>query len=131
MVKVEIDKEGSSYETIKSHFPSITEADYEKFKAHCEDPETHARSEYFKGLQKMNDGIPRLGSRGYTGKRRVWDKEDASRPEGPQEPDPWEEFEDPLARDYIRAQYTRNLITGEWTTDTPTRNVIRELVFFL
>ena len=79
----------------------------------------------------MNVGVPSLGSRGYTGKRRVWDKEDASRPEGPWEPDPWEEFEDPLARDYFRARYTRDLVIGEWITDTPTLNVMKEIVHFL
>ena len=131
MVKVEMAKEGSSYDTVKSHFPSIKEEDYLKFKAHCADPKTHARSEYFKGLQKMNVRIPRLGSRGYTGKRPVWDKEDPARPEGPREPDPWEEFDDPHACDYIMARYTRDPITGEWTMDTPTRNVIREMVIFL
>ena len=66
----------------------------------------------------MNIGIPRLGSHGYTGKRRVWDTEDAARLEGPQELDPWEEYDNPLARDYIRARYTRDPVTGEWTTDT-------------
>ena len=50
MVKLEIAKEGSSYDTVKSHFPSIKEEDYLKFKAHCADPKTNARAEYFKGL---------------------------------------------------------------------------------
>ena len=52
----------------------------------------------------MNVGVPRLGSRGYTGKRPVWAKEDATRPEGPRQTDPWEEYEDPLTHDYIRAR---------------------------
>ena len=79
----------------------------------------------------MNVRIPRLGSRGYMGKMAVWDKEDTARPEGPREPDPWEDFDGPQARDYIRGRYTRDPITGELTTDTPTRNFIRELVIIL
>ena len=60
----------------------------------------------------------------------MWEKEDAAHPEGPRQPDPWEEYDDPLARDYIRARYTRDLITGELVTDEPMRKFIRELVIF-
>jgi hypothetical protein len=37
----------------------------------------------------------------------------------------WEVLEDPLSRDYFRALYTRDPITGEWTTDTSMLNVMK------
>src|ERR1041384_3268823 len=59
--------------------PSLTEAEFLKFKDTCATDEAKLRSEKFKGLQKRNIGKHRLGSRGYMGKRPIWDKEDVER----------------------------------------------------
>ena len=53
--------------------------DFEKFKETCNEEAAKARSERGKQLQAKNMGNHRLGSRGYTGKRPVWAKEDAER----------------------------------------------------
>ena len=49
-------------------------------------------------------GKHRLGSRGYLGKRPIWDKEDAER-EAAGLPDPFAKFTSPLECDFIRARY--------------------------
>src|SRR5664279_2026039 len=120
-------KEGSCYATIKAKWPLISEEDYEKFKATSADAVTKAKSESFKNLQTMNVRAHRLGSRGYTGKEPMWDKEDAER-ERLQQPDPFAEFTDPLERNFIRARYRKHKETGEWVTDESTREFIRLLV---
>ena len=120
-------KEGSCYATIKAKWPMITEEDYEQFKATSADPVTKDKSKHFKDLQAKNIAPHRLGTRGYTGKRPKWDKEDAER-ERLQQADPFAEFTDPQERDFIRARYTKVKETGEWVTDEATRDFIRLLV---
>ena len=58
----------------------------------------------FKSLQQRNTGKHRLGSRGYLGKRPIWDKEDVEH-EAAGLPDPFAKFTNPLERDFIRARY--------------------------
>src|SRR3954469_2632292 len=54
--------------------PSLTEAEFLKCKDTCATDEAKLRSAKFKGLQKRNTGKHRLGSRGYIGKRPIWEK---------------------------------------------------------
>src|SRR4051812_45443602 len=96
--------------------PSLTEAEFLKFKDTCATDEAKLRSAKFKGLQKMNTGKHRLGSRGYIGKKPIWDKEDAER-EAAGIPDPLAEFTDPQEYDFIRARYKWNSKKKVWSTD--------------
>ena len=72
---IEVDHE--TYAEIVADNPKITIEDFEKFKETCNEEAAKARSERGKQLQAKNMGNHRLGSRGYTGKRPVWAKEDA------------------------------------------------------
>ena len=109
--------------------PSLTEAEFLKFKDTCATDEAKLRSEKFKGLQKRNTGKHRLGSRGYIGKRPIWEKEDAER-EAAGIPDPLAEFTDPQEYDFIRARYKWDSKKKVWSTDAPTRELMRLLVNF-
>ena len=79
--------------------------DFEKFKETCNEEAAKARSERGKQLQAKNMGNHRLGSRGYTGKRPVWAKEDAER-ERQGIPDPLAEFTDQQEHDFIRDRFS-------------------------
>ena len=68
-----IDKKEPYSEIVKDN-PTITEEQFEIFKAACKE-----KSKYMKGLQERNMGCHHLGSRGYAGKRSIWAKEDAER----------------------------------------------------
>ena len=84
--------------------PTLTEEEFEKFKDTCATEAAKAKAAKFKSLQQRNTGKHRLGSRGYLGKRPIWDKEDAER-EAAGLPDPFAKFTNPLERDFIRARY--------------------------
>ena len=74
-------------------------------------------------------GYHRLGSRGYSGKRRIWDKEDAER-ESMGIPDPLAEFTVPQERDVLRAQYHWDPVRKVFETDAVTTDFMRLLVIF-
>ena len=64
------------YEIVKDN-PTITEEQFQIFKAACEAEVAKKKSKYMKRLQERNMGCHHLGSRGYGGKRSIWAKEDA------------------------------------------------------
>ena len=53
--------------------PTLTEEEFEKFKDTCATEAAKAKAAKFKSLQQRNTGKHRLGSRGYLGKRPIWD----------------------------------------------------------
>ena len=73
-----IDKKEPYSEIVKDN-PTITEEQFEIFKAACVAEAAKEKSKYMKGLQERNMGCHHLGSRGYAGKRSIWAKEDAKR----------------------------------------------------
>ena len=75
-------------------------------------------------------GNHRLGSRGYTGKRPVWAKEDAER-ECQGIPDPLAEFTDQQEHDFIRARFSWDPKKKIFFTDGPTRKFMRIPVIIL
>ena len=107
--------------------PTLTEEEFEKFKDTCATEEAKLKSLKFKGLQERNTGSHRLGSRGYIGKRPIWDKENAEH-EAAGIPDPLAEFTDPQERDFIRARYKWDPKNKVWSMDAPTRELMRLLV---
>ena len=104
--------------------------EFEKFKDICATDAAKLKSEKFKGLQQRNTGNQRLGSRGYLGKRPIWDKED-TKCAAAGIPDPYAEFTDPQERDFIRARYKWDKEKKVWYTDQITRKLIRLLVIIL
>ena len=54
--------------------PTLMEEEFEKFKDTCATEAAKAKAAKFKSLQLRNTGKHRLGSRGYLGKRPIWDK---------------------------------------------------------
>ena len=84
--------------------PTLTEEEFEKYKDTCAIEAAKAKVAKYKSLQQRNMGKHRLGSRGYLGKRPIWDKEDVER-EAAGLPDPFAKFTNPLERDFIRARY--------------------------
>ena len=85
-----IDKKEPYSEIVKDN-PTITEEQFQIFKATCEAEDAKEKSDYMKGLQQKNIGCHHLGSRGYCGKRSIWAKEDAEH-ESLGIPDPLAEF---------------------------------------
>ena len=85
-----IDKNEANSEIVKDN-PTITEDQFEIFKAACDAEAAKEKSKYMKGLQERNMGCHHLGSHGYAGKRSIWAKEDAER-ESLGIPDPLAEF---------------------------------------
>ena len=75
-VKKAIQVDHETYAKIVADNPKITIEDFEKFKETYNEEVVRARSERGKQLQANKMGNHRLGSRGYTGKRPVWAKED-------------------------------------------------------
>ena len=106
---------------------SLTEDEFLKLKDTCATEESKLRSAKFKGLQERNTGKHRLGSRGYIGKRPIWDKEDVER-EATGIPDPLAEFTDPQECDFIKARYKWDSKKKVWSTDVPMRELMKLLV---
>ena len=104
-MKREIEVDHETYTKILKGHPKITIEDFEKFKDTCNEEAAKARLERGKQLQAKNMGNHHLGSRGYTGKRPVWAKEDAER-ERQGIPDPLAEFNDQQEHDLIRARFS-------------------------
>ena len=106
--------------------PILTVEEFEKFKDTCATEAAKAKAAKFKSLQLRNTGKHRLGSRGYLGKRPIWDKEDVEH-EAAGLPDPFAKFTNPLERDFIRARY-------KWDKEKKvfyTEEMIRLLVIIL
>ena len=75
-VKCAIDKK-EPYSKIVKENSTITEEQFELFKAACIAEAAKEKSEYMKGLQERKMGCDHLKtSRGYAGKRSIWAKED-------------------------------------------------------
>ena len=110
--------------------PTLTQEEFEKFKDTCATEEAKLKSLKFKGLQERNTGKHRLGSRGYIGKRPIWEKENAER-EDAGILDPLAEFTDPQEHDFIRARYKWDPKNKVWSTDAPTRELMRLLVIMI
>ena len=75
-MKKKIDK-GLSWEEIHAKEPMLDEEEFETFKASLETEEAKAWTNWGKDMRDLNIGNHHLGSGGYTGKKPVWDKEDA------------------------------------------------------
>ena len=109
---------------------TLTEEEFEKFKDTCATEAAKAKAAKFKSLQQRNTGKHRLRSRGYLGKRPIWDKEDAER-EAVGIPDPFTKFTNPLEHDFIRARYKWGKEKEVFYMDQITRKLIRLLVIIL
>ena len=123
-VRQELDA-GSDFDKIKGHWPSISEEDFNVFKAKHDLPATKALRKWGKDMHKKNVAPHNLGSRGYPGKQPVWDKEDAER----KGPDPYPKFKNPLGNRFVRARYRVNPKTKELVTNAKVKdleNKIRE-----
>ena len=110
--------------------PTLTAEEFKKFKDTSATEAAKIKSEKYKELQQSNTRNQCLGSRGYLGKRPIWDKEDAKR-EAAGIPDPYAEFTDPQERDFIRARYKWDKEKKVWYTDPIMRKLIRLLVIIL
>ena len=81
-----------------------------------------------KGLQQRNIGCHHLGSRGYSGKRSIWAKEDAEAA-SLGIPDPLAEFTVPQERDVLRARYHWDPVKKVFEKDAVTMEFMRLPVF--
>jgi hypothetical protein len=61
---------------VLTRWPQIQEEDWNLFVAYDSEDEFKKLSEWGKGMREKNKMNHRLGSRGYTGKKKVWEKED-------------------------------------------------------
>ena len=67
-----------------------------------------------------------LGSRGFVGKKPVWDKQDAILA-SKGIPNHFEQFKDPLEYAYVRGRYHYDYKSGEFSTDHQMRRLEEEL----
>ena len=100
---IQVDHE--TYAEIVADNLKIMIEDFEKFKETCNEEAAKARSERGKQLQAKNMGNHHVGSRGYTGKRPMWAKEDAER-ERLGILDRLAEFTNQQEHDFIRARFS-------------------------
>ena len=114
------------YSEIVKDSPTITEEQFQIFKAACDAEDAKEKSKYMKGLQKRNMGCHHLESRGYAGKRSIWAKEDAEC-ESLGIPDPLAEFTVPQERDVPRARYHWDPVKKVFETDPVTTEFMRLL----
>ena len=78
-------------------------------------------------MREKNIGNHNLESRGYAGKEPIWAKEDAAIiADG--KPNPFDKFEDLLAKNFIRSRYRRDPITGEFYTTEKVAELEKHLV---
>ena len=125
---IQVDHE--TYAEIVADNPKITIEDFERFKETCNEEAAKARSERGKQVQARNMGNHRLGSRGYTGKRPVWAKEDAEC-ECQGIPDPLAKFTDQQEHDFIRDRFSWDPKKKIFLTNGLTRKFMRLLVIIL
>ena len=104
-VKAMIEK-GDSYEKIKEKNPSISEADYLKFKIKCESSATSESSQWGKEMHELNLGEHKLGPGGYRVAEPIWDKEDAERAKQGLPPR-FEKYRDKQTRNFVRPSTRR------------------------
>ena len=64
-----------------------------------------------------------LGSRGYSGKEPIWEREDTERVGT----NPYDVFEDPQARKFIRARYKKDPISGQLVTNAKVKDLEQKL----
>ena len=83
-----------------------------------------------KGLQQRNIGCHHLGSRGYSGKRSIWAKEDAEA-SSLGIPDPLVEFTVPQERDVLRARHHWDPVKKVFETNAVTTEFMRLLVILV
>ena len=102
-MREQLDK-GADFAAIHAKWPSISKEDLALFKDREELASRKALRVWGKELREKNIGPHNLGSRGYAGKEKIWEKEDAKR-EGP---NPYDKIKDPLARRFIRSHYKEN-----------------------
>jgi hypothetical protein len=69
-----------------------------------------------KDLVEKNIGHHRLGCRGYDSKKPKWDKEDQTYIEQGIE-NPYDMYEDPQFRAFVRSRYSKETETGKLVTD--------------
>ena len=119
-----------TYSEIVKDNPTITEEQFEIFKAACDAEAAKEKSKYMKGLQQRNMGCHHLRSRGYGGKMSIWAKEDAER-ESLGIPDPLAEFTVPQERDVLRARYHWDPVKKVFKTDPVMTEFMRLLVILV
>ena len=83
-----------------------------------------------KGLQERNIGSHHLGSRGYSGKRSKWAKEDAEAA-SLGIPDPLAEFTVPQERDVLRARHHWDPVKKVYETTPVITEFMRLLVILV
>ena len=81
-------------------------------------------------MQNKNIGTHKLGSRGYSGKDPVWEKEDKKWRELNMS-NPFNQFKDPQEKRFIRARYGPDKETGVLVTDAKAHKIEDALVMNL
>ena len=124
-----IDKKEPYSEIVKDN-PTITEEQFQIFKAACEAEAAKNKSKYMKGLQERNIGSHHLGRRRYGEKRSKWAKEDAEAA-SLGIPDPFADFTVPQERDVLRARHHWDPVKKVYETTPVITEFIRLLVILV
>jgi len=107
-VRAELKKpDGAGLPEIRRRWPQISDGDLATFKAKSLGTSSQSQREYMKGLREKNLATHNLGSRGYAGKQPIWRKEDDAIRAAGGTPE-WDNIEDPLAKNFLRAHYHRD-----------------------
>ena len=110
------DKDFNTY--VLRRWPKIQEGDWKLFIAYHSEDEFKKLSEWGKGMREKNKMNHMLGSRGYTGKKKVWEKEDIAETKARRQP-PFLYIRAGRGRDFVRARTKINKETGEPTFRSP------------
>jgi hypothetical protein len=94
----------------------MMEEDFKVFLANEAEDFTKAQSKWGKDLTEKNIGHHHLGYHGYDGKKPKWDKEDQAYIEQGIE-NPYDRYEDPLFKAFVRSRYRKEMETGKLVTD--------------
>jgi hypothetical protein len=121
---------GKTYEQIHATEPSISKDDFNEFKAWCDSEEAKLKSDWGKAMHDKNIGHHNLGSGGYRGKQPIWAKEDAELARQGLE-NPFDRFNDPWVRNFVRARYRQDPETNEFRADPKAEKKVKDFELHL
>ena len=115
------------YSVIKEKWPTISADDWNIFKMqNTQNPVVQSQSTWGKDMRSKTLSNHTLESRGFVGKKPVWDKQDSILA-AKGIPNYFEQFKDPLEYNYVRGRYHYDYKSGEFSADHQTRRLEEEL----
>jgi hypothetical protein len=120
--------EKAPWEVIKKKFPTIGVEDFKKFLENEDRAKMKDLRKWGREMRDKNLGNHHLGSRGYEGVKKRWNKEDQELAAAGKT-NPYDKYHDPKAQQYIRSRYyfdaKGNLVTSKKVQDLEKTLLVR------